>query len=47
MLLGSLIFVELIELYNLHGERPPAIFRRGRRRCDATLLDNSGRRGDH
>ena len=26
MLLTSLIFVELVELYTLHGERPPAIF---------------------
>ena len=35
MLLTSLIFVELVELYTLHGERPPAIFRHGRRSCAA------------
>ena len=26
MSLMTLIFVELVELYTLHGERPPAIF---------------------
>ena len=36
MLLTSLIFVELVELYALHGERPPRIFRYGRRSCAAT-----------
>ena len=38
MLLTLLIFVELIESYTLHGERPPAIsiFRHGRRSCAAT-----------
>ena len=36
MLLTSLIFVELVKLYTLHGERPPAIFRHGRRSCAAT-----------
>ena len=39
-LLTSLVFVELVELYTLHGERPPAIFnfqaRHGRRSCAAT-----------
>ena len=29
-------FVELVELYTLHGERPPAMFRHGRRGCAAT-----------
>ena len=40
MLLTSLTFVELVELYTLHEERPPAIFknifRHGRRSCAAT-----------
>ena len=37
MLLTSLIFVELVEeLYTLHGERSPAMFRHGRRSCAAT-----------
>ena len=38
MLLTSLIFVELVELYTLHGGRPPqfSIFRHGRRSCAAT-----------
>ena len=36
MLLTSLIFVDLVELYALHGERPPAIFRHGSRSCPAT-----------
>ena len=27
MLLTTLVSVELVELYNLHGERPPAIVR--------------------
>ena len=30
-------FVELVELYTLHGERHPAIFRHGRRSCAATF----------
>ena len=38
MLLTSLIFVELVELYTLHGERPPAIFRHGRSSCAGTCL---------
>ena len=36
MLLTSLIFAELVELYTVQGERPPAIFRHGRRSCVAT-----------
>ena len=38
MLLTSLIFVELVELYTLHGGRLPqfSIFRHGRRSCAAT-----------
>ena len=36
MLLASLIFVELVELYNLNGERPTTIFRDGCRSCAAT-----------
>ena len=35
-LLTALIFVELVELYTLHGERSSAIFRHGRRSCAAT-----------
>ena len=51
ILLTSLNFAELVELYTLHGERPPAtsIFRHERRsselRCN--LSDNSDRRDDH
>ena len=42
MLLTSLIFEELVKLYTLHGERPPAIliFRHGRRSCAATCQIN-------
>ena len=37
LLTSSLLFVELVEeLYTLHGERPPAIFRHGRRSFAAT-----------
>ena len=50
MLLPPLIVVELIGLYTLHGERPPAIsiFRHGRRSSELScnLSDNSERRGD-
>ena len=44
MFLTSLIFVELVELYTLHGERPPAFFNFQARpsylRCNQS--DNSG-----
>ena len=36
MLFTTLIFVEWVELYTLRGERPPAIFRLGRRSCAGT-----------
>ena len=36
MIFTSLFFVKLVELYTIHGERPPTIFRSGRRSCDAT-----------
>ena len=47
MILTSLIFVELIELYTLHGERPPAIFnfqrggRSGTATCQITREDGA------
>ena len=49
MLLTSLIFVELVELYSRHGERPPAIFNFQARasKLRRYLSDIPGRRGDH
>ena len=49
MVFMSLICVELVELFTLHGERPCAIFnfqtRASQMHCNVS--DNSGRQGDY